>query len=105
MQVEIRARLVDEVDGLIGQEAIGDVALGQQHCLTQDALRDFDAMILLVVVGDALQNLERILHIRLVDRDRLEAALKRGVLFDVLAVFGEGRRADDLNFPAGERGL
>ena len=105
VQVEIRARLVDEVDGLIGQEAIGDVALGQQHRLTQDALRDFDAMILLVVVGDAFQNLERILHVRLVDRDGLEAALKRGVLLDVLAVLGEGRRADDLNFPAGERGL
>ena len=35
----------------------------------------------------------------------LEAALERGVLFDVLAVFVERCRADDLNFAARERGL
>ena len=28
MQVEVRARLVDEVDGFVGQEAVGNVALG-----------------------------------------------------------------------------
>ena len=105
MQVEVRARLVDEVDGLVGQEAVGDVALGQQHCLTQNTLGNFDAVELLVVVGDTLQNFERVLHVRLVDRDRLEAALKRGVLFNVLAILGERRRADDLNFASGERRL
>ena len=62
-------------------------------------------MELLVVVGDTLQNFERVLHVRLVDRDRLEATLKRGILFDVLAILGERRRADDLNFAAGERRL
>ena len=62
-------------------------------------------MELLIVVGDALQNFERVLHVRLVDRDRLEAALERGVLFNVLAIFGERRRADDLNFASGERRL
>ena len=105
MQVEVGAGLVDEVDGLIRQEAVGDVALGEQHSLTQDALGDLDAVVLLIVVGDALQDLERILHVRLVDRDRLEAALERGVLFDVLAVLGKGRRADDLDLAAGKGGL
>ena len=56
-------------------------------------------------MGDALENFERILHARLVDRDGLEAALERGVLLDVLAVLVEGRRADDLNFAAREGGL
>ena len=105
VQVEVGACLVDEVDGLVRQETVGDVALGQQHCLTQDTLGNFDAVELLVVVGDALQNFERVLHVRLVDRDRLEAALERGVLFNVLAILGERRRADDLNFASGERRL
>ena len=39
------------------------------------------------------------------DGHGLEAALKRGVLFNVLAVFVERRRADDLDLAAGERGL
>ena len=105
VQVEVGTGLVDEVDGLIGQEAVGDIALGEQHSLTQNALGDLDAVVLLIIVGNALQDLERILHIRLVDRNRLEAALERGVLFDVLAILGEGRRADDLNFAAGKGGL
>ena len=105
MQVEVRTCLVDEVDGFVGQETVGDVALGQQHRLTQNALGNFDAVELLVVVGDTLQNLERVLHVRLVDRDRLETTLKRGILFDVLAILGERRRADDLDLAAGKRGL
>ena len=39
------------------------------------------------------------------DRDGLEAALERAVLLDVLAVLGEGRRADDLDLAAREGGL
>ena len=59
----------------------------------------------LIVVGDALENFERVLHARLVDDDGLEAALERGVLLDMLAVLVEGRRADDLNLAARERRL
>ena len=105
VQVHIRARLVDQVDGLIRQEAVGDVALGEHDGLAQDTVGNFHAVEGLVVVGDALENFERILHARLVDRDGLEAALERGVLLDVLAVLVEGRRADDLNFAAREGGL
>ena len=54
---------------------------------------------------DAAQDLDAVLYRRLVDRDGLEAALQRGILFDMLAVLGKGRRADDLNFSAGERGF
>ena len=51
------------------------------------------------------ENFDAVLYRRLVDRDGLEAALKRGILLDMLAVLGKGRRADDLNFAAGERGF
>ena len=42
---------------------------------------------------------------RFVDVYRLEAALERGVLLDILAVFAEGGRADDLYLAAGKGGL
>ena len=42
---------------------------------------------------------------RLVDEDRLEAPLERGVLLDVLAVLVERRRADGVELAAGEHRL
>ena len=41
-------------------------------------------------------------HRRLVDDDRLEAALQRGVLLDVLAVLVERGGADHVQLAAGE---
>ena len=105
MEVHVGARFVDQVDGLIGQKTVGDVPLGQQHRLAQDALGDLHAVERLIIMGDALEDLERILHVRLIDRDRLKTALQRGILFNVLAVFGEGRCADDLDLAAGKRRL
>ena len=52
-----------------------------------------------------LQDLQRILDIGLIHGDRLEAALQRGVLLDVLAVLVEGGGADDLNLAPAQGGL
>ena len=62
-------------------------------------------MVILVVALDALQQLHCILYGRLVDSNGLEAAFEGAVLFDVLAVLGEGGGTDDLELSAGERGL
>ena len=43
--------------------------------------------------------------LRLVDQHRLEAAFERRVFFDVLAIFVERRRADAMEFAAGEHRL
>ena len=42
---------------------------------------------------------------RLVDHHRLEAALERGVLLDVLAVLVQSRRADAVQLAAGQHRL
>ena len=42
---------------------------------------------------------------RLIDEDRLEAALQRGVLLDVLAVLVERRRADAVQLAARQHRL
>ncbi len=51
------------------------------------------------------KNLNGLLLGGLAHHDRLEPALQRGVLFDVLAVFVHGGGADDLQFAPGQGGL
>ena len=43
------AGLVDKVDGLIRQEAVRDVPLGQQHRLAEDAVGDLHAVELFII--------------------------------------------------------
>ena len=62
-------------------------------------------MVLLVALADAHQDVDRLLERRLLDHDRLEAALEGRVALDVLAVLVEGRRADALELAAGQRRL
>ena len=105
VQIHVRAGFVDQVNGLIGQKTVGDIALAEHHRLTQHALGNGDAVVILVIMGNALQNLEGVLHIRFVYRHRLETALQGAVLLNMLAVFIEGGGANDLNFAAAQRGL
>ena len=59
----------------------------------------------LVALAQAAQDGDRLLDARLVHVDRLEAALQRGVLLDVLAVLVQRRGADRVQLPAGEHRL
>lgn len=36
VQIHVRARLVDQVNGLIRQEAVGDIAFGKDNGLPRD---------------------------------------------------------------------
>ena len=96
---------VDEVDRLVGEEALGDVAVGQGGGRDEGGVRDPDAVVDLVALAEAAQDRDRLLDRRLVDDDRLEAALQRGVLLDVLAVLVEGRRADRVELAARQHRL
>ena len=58
-----------------------------------------------VIRADALQNLGGLRDRRLADVHRLEAAFKRSVLFNILAVLLERGRADHLDVAARERRL
>ena len=101
----VRRGLVDEVDGLVGQEAVGDVARGQLGRRLEGVVGDRQLVVLLVALLDALEDLDRLFDARLLDHDGLEAALEGGVALDVLAVVVERGRADALQLAAGQRGL
>ena len=62
-------------------------------------------MVRLVAVAQTLQDVDRVGQARLGDLDRLEAALERGILLEVLAVLVESGRTDRLQLAAGEQGL
>ena len=98
-------RLVHQVDGLVGEEPVGDVAVGEVCGADQRGVRDADAMVLLVALLEAAQDGDRVLHGGLGDHDGLEAPREGGVLLDVLAILVERGGADGMEVAAGERGL
>ena len=102
---QARAGLVDEVDRLVGEVAVGDVAVGEVGRRDERLVGDRDAVVRLVAVAQALEDLDGVRDRRLLDLDRLEAALERGVLLEVLAVLVERGGADGLQLAAGEHRL
>ncbi len=97
--------LVDQVDRLVGQEAVGDVAVAERGGRDQGGIGDLDAVVGLVALLESAQDRDRGLDARLADHDRLEAPLERGVLLDVLAVLVERGGADGAQLAAGEHRL
>ena len=105
LHLQARGRLVDEVDGLVGQEAVGDVAVGQGRRRDQRAVGDAHAVVLLVLLLQAAQDRDGVLDRRLGDEDGLEAPRQRGVLLDVLAILVERGGADAVQLAARQRRL
>ena len=102
---DLRSGLVHQVDGLIRQEPVADVPLGQLHRSVQRLVGDGQLVVRLIAVAQALQDLQRGLGGRLAHGDGLEAALQRGILLDVLAVLVQGGGADNADLAAAQGGL
>ena len=99
------ARLVDQVDRLVGQEAVGDVAVGEISGRDECLVGDLDRVELLVDLAKSLQDLDRHRDRGLLHLHGLEATLEGGVLFDVLAVLVDRGGAHGLQLAAREHGL
>jgi len=97
--------LIHEVDRLVGQEPLGDVAVGQGRRRDQGGIGDPDPVMDLVALPQATQDRDRLLDRRLVHEDGLEAPLQRSVLLDVLPVFVQRRGADRVELTPGEHRL
>ena len=86
LDAHARRGLVDEVDGLVGQLAVGDVAVGQLGGRLERLVGDLDLVVALVAVAQALEDLHGLLGRRLVDADpcmalavRATMGMRRGV--------------------------
>ena len=102
---QARRCLVHEVDGFVRQIAVVDIPCGQPNRRLQRLVRDFQFVVRLIFVAQSVQNADGVLGGGFADHDRLKTAFQRGVFFDILAIFRDGRRADQLHFTAGERRL
>ena len=105
LHADARGRLVHQVDRLVRQLPIGDVAMRQRRRGDDRRIGDLHAVMHGVAFLQAAQDRDRVLDARLADEHLLETALQRGVLLDVLAVFVERGRADAMQLAARERGL
>ncbi len=95
-----RARFVQNIDGLVGQEAVLDVAVGKAYRRLEGVVAEVHVMVLLVAVAQAFQDAHGLLYVGLLHQHGLEAALEGGVLFQVLAVLVERGGTDDLDLAA-----
>src|SRR4051812_38072442 len=105
LDAHARGGLVDEVDRLVRQLAVRDVAVRELGGRFERLVGDVHLVVLLVAVAQALEDLHGLVRRRLVDADLLEAPLQRGVALEVLAVLIQRRRADRLQLATGQRRL
>jgi len=101
----IRPRLVDHVNGLVRQEAIVDVLVGQIHRGLQGLVGVLNLMVLLIAVPQTLEDLEGLLRRRLGNLDLLKPPGKRPVPLEILLVLVVGGGAQTADAPGGDGGL
>ncbi|MNF70775.1 hypothetical protein D3C84_526990 [compost metagenome] len=93
---------VDQVDGLVRQLPVGDVAVRQLGRRDDGAVGDGYPVVHLIALLQAAQDGDGVLLARLVHQHLLEAALEGGVLFDVLAILIQGGGTDAVQLTPGQ---
>ncbi len=94
--------LVNQVDGLIGQKAIGDVAVREFGCRDDRGVGDFHPVVHLVALLQTTQDGNGRLDRGLAHNDFLKAPLQGRVFFDEFPVFIQGGGAHTMQFPPGQ---
>ncbi|OPZ74966.1 MAG: hypothetical protein BWY80_00353 [Firmicutes bacterium ADurb.Bin456] len=102
MQPYPGTRLVNQVDGLVRQKPVRDVAAGQPGRRLQGPVGDPHAVMGLVFIPDSPQNFYRFFNCGFRHHNGLEAPLQGGVLFNMFAVFIQGGGPDALQFTPGQ---
>ena len=88
------AGFVDEVDGLVRKETVRNVAVGQRRRRNQGIVMDAHAVKNFIAFLQTAENGNCVFDGRLIHHHRLESALQRRVLFNVLPVLVQRRGAD-----------
>ncbi|CAI8043285.1 hypothetical protein GBAR_LOCUS24022, partial [Geodia barretti] len=101
----LAARLVHEVDGLVRQLAVADVAVAQAHRRRDGPVGDGHPVVGFIAGFQRLQDGQRLLRRRLLHVHRLEPPRQRRVPLDVFAVLVQRRRPDGLQLAPRQRRL
>ena len=76
LHAQLRRRLVDQVDRLVRQEAVGDVAVRQHRRGDQRRVLELHLVMNLVALAQAAQDADRVLDRRLADEHRSGSAVR-----------------------------
>ena len=96
-------RLVEQINRLVRQKPVCQIPAGKLHRRLHRLVRNADAVVLLKPRTKPLQNAQRLLLRRLAHQHLPEPALQRCILFNVLSILLQRRRADELNLAPPER--
>ena len=99
-----RPRLVDEIDGAVGQAVVAQMPRRELRRGFERRVGVGHAVVFFVAAAQPGENLHRLLDRRLVDGDLLQPPRERAILFDVLELL-EGRRADHAQLAGREQRL
>ena len=100
--LDLGGGFVNEVDGLVRQEAIRDVTVREFSRGNDGRVGDLDAVVDLIALLQTTQNSDGRFDGGFFHHHFLEAALQGGILLDVLAVFVQRGGADAVQFATGE---
>jgi hypothetical protein len=96
LHAQLACGLVHQIDRLVGEEAVADVAVRKRGGSDQCVVGDPNAVMHLILLLETAQNRDGIRDTWLPHQDRLKAPLEGGVFLDVLPIFIERRRTDDV---------
>ena len=97
---ELGSGFVHEVDGLVGEEAVGDVAMGEGDGGDEGIVLNAHVMVVLVALFQSAQDGDGVFGSRFVDHYGLEAAFEGLVLLEILLVFFQRGGTDAAEFAA-----
>ena len=103
--LDFGGRLIDQVDGLVGQKAVGDVAMAQLGRSHNGRVGDVHAMVDFVFFLQATQDGDGCLHRGFAHQNFLKTPLQRRIFLDVLAVFVQRGCAHAMQLATGQCGL
>ena len=98
-------RLVNQVNCLIRQKTVGNVAVAQLGRRDDSRVGDIHAVVYLVAFFQAAQDRHSGFYRGLAHHNFLEAALQRGILLDVFAVLVQRSRTHAMQLATGQRRL
>src|SRR5258708_4951140 len=105
LHAEAGGRFVNQVDGLVRQEAVGDVTVRKGCGRKNGGVFDAHAMVHLITLLQSAQDRDGIFDRGLFDQNRLKAALQGGIFLDIFLVFIERRGANGAQLTSSQRGL
>ena len=98
-------RLIDQVDGFVGQKAIANVALRKRCGSQHRCIGDPHAVVDFVAFLESAQDADGVLHGWLFHDHRLETALQGGIFLDIFVILVQRGRTDQVQFAACQHGF